>query len=292
MGGYLMPTMLFLLFASVVSMCLSVLPSVADITSFRSVVQPAQFTATISGELILPKGRGPFPIIVFMHTCGGLNQSGRQSQRDHAAYFASHGFASFLLDSFRGRKIGRVCEDRSLNHAMVDVRVFDAFNAIIELRKRKDINHENIYLFGQSHGATAGISVARSDGGRPFPDLAFRAVAAFYGSCTGLSLMTNQLRSPLLIVAGDKDTWTPVEHCIWIEKHKGFTGAVLKTKVYPDAYHAFDIPFTQPIFFQHHKLAYNRGATVDSRKLVLEFFAGFLTDDLKGKAPYVSLVRK
>ena len=35
--------------------------------TFRSEVTPADFTATIGGDLSLPKGKGPFPVVILLH---------------------------------------------------------------------------------------------------------------------------------------------------------------------------------------------------------------------------------
>ena len=45
---------------------------------------------------------------------------------------------------------------------------------------------------------------------------------------------------PLLLLAGEKDDWTPAAVCTALAISQ--TGAPITVKVYPGAYHAFDVP--------------------------------------------------
>jgi dienelactone hydrolase len=55
--------------------------------------------------LIKPAGPGPFPAIVLMHQCGGLNVAVAAWAR--AA--VSHGYAVLLVDSLAPRSVKSVC---------------------------------------------------------------------------------------------------------------------------------------------------------------------------------------
>jgi hypothetical protein len=46
----------------------------AELLTFRSEVTTNEFTATIGGDLSLPKGKGPFPVVILLHPCGGLDE--------------------------------------------------------------------------------------------------------------------------------------------------------------------------------------------------------------------------
>lgn len=46
----------------------------AESLTFRSEVTANEFTATIGGNLSLPKGKGPFPVVILLHPCGGLDE--------------------------------------------------------------------------------------------------------------------------------------------------------------------------------------------------------------------------
>jgi dienelactone hydrolase len=85
---------------------------------------------------------------------------------------------------------------------------------------------------------------------------------------------------PTLILIGESDDWTPAEACRnmvdgrddWgVSRQKG-EGAPVRLIVYPDAYHAFDIPSLQtPIQYLGHHLEFNKSATDRSIDALREF---------------------
>ena len=72
----------------------------AETFKFKSETKLEKYTATIGGELSFPPGRGPFPVIVFMHGCGGLTTLQQRTFEAHARFMAEAGFSALILDSF------------------------------------------------------------------------------------------------------------------------------------------------------------------------------------------------
>lgn len=56
-------------------------------------------------SLYRPKGTGPSPAVVLLHTCGGLGQH----VFDWASRLTSAGYVSVVIDSFTPRGAGYVC---------------------------------------------------------------------------------------------------------------------------------------------------------------------------------------
>src|SRR5262245_61610749 len=83
----------------------------AETFRFQSNVFPKSYSATIGGELSFPPGHGPFPLVIFLHACGGLNSVAKASFAAHARPLAKAGFATFTLDSFSVRNLnsGEIC---------------------------------------------------------------------------------------------------------------------------------------------------------------------------------------
>ena len=50
----------------------------AETFKFESKTSLQSYTATIEGELSFPEGRGPFPVVILLHACGGLDQWGNR----------------------------------------------------------------------------------------------------------------------------------------------------------------------------------------------------------------------
>ena len=255
----------------------------AETFRFKSDTIMKEWTTTVGGELSFPRGPGPFPAIVFMHGCGGLQHPAvRQSLRDHARYMASAGFAALILDSFTERKLndGTVCDPTPLAGKALFFRRDDAFNALNALREHSKIRKDNIFLAGQSQGAMVGLHAALNlaDQGE------FRAIAAFYPSCRPLN-NGGRLKAPVIVFSGGKDDWTPAHTCTYAHKIDRMAGAEFQLVVYPNAMHSFDVP--GPVRkYKGHVLAFDREATDDSRKRMKEFFLQYRTDDAKAAAPF------
>jgi hypothetical protein len=59
----------------------------------------------LTGELKKPDGKGPFPAVVLLHTCGGTNDTFNEFWPE---YLSSIGYASIAVDSF-GPRDARSC---------------------------------------------------------------------------------------------------------------------------------------------------------------------------------------
>lgn len=136
------------------------LPAQADAESlaFRSEVTTSEFTATIGGDLSLPKGKGPFPVVILLHPCGGLDEVVLTTLRAHSWELLSSGFATLILDSYGPRNLtgGKMCSDRLYRSDIrYGIRRDDAFNAMAALQRHANISKENIFLLGLSDGGSA-----------------------------------------------------------------------------------------------------------------------------------------
>ena len=98
----------------------------------------------LSGTLILPNGKGPFPAIVFAH---GSGQETRDASRGLAALFAYNGFACLIFDK---RGVGK----SEGNHWAASFSDYanDLLNAVQLLRKIPEVKKEEIGLYGHSQG--------------------------------------------------------------------------------------------------------------------------------------------
>lgn len=248
--------------------------ALAETFRFRSNIQPEKYSATIGGKLTFPAGQGPFPIVILMHACGGLDRFAQASLSAHARWFINAGFGAYILDSFSARKIhGQkdVCEGGQTARDAEWFRMEDAFNAIDALAKLSKVSKGNIFLVGQSHGAIAALRAAAF---RPPNRQRFRAIAAFYPHCRSID-NNMSLASPLIVFAGAKDDWTPPSTCERAKVIDRPAGENFELVVYPSAFHAFDQP-RKTVKYRGHTLAYDRAATIDSRKRMLEFFKAHL----------------
>jgi hypothetical protein len=81
----------------------------------------------LRGLLVRPEGAGPFPAVVLLHGCDGI----QPFQEQWAADLADWGYVALLTDSHGPRGIGDDCASVD---PTVDNRTFDAFGVLAHLR--------------------------------------------------------------------------------------------------------------------------------------------------------------
>jgi dienelactone hydrolase len=225
--------------------------------------QGADDPLMLSGTLNKPSGDGPFPAIVLLHGCGGI-----QPKRDHrwAERLSGWGYVTLQVDSFRPRGISNVCTYSGNDSVdMVEKRVNDAYDAKRYLAGLPFVDRERIAVMGWSHGGMTTLQALYKERAVPF-----RAAIAFYPSCRRI---LRGLNAPLLILIGEADDWTPADRCVsMMPKEEGSSVAL---KVYPGAFHGFDtVGANSRVRGARgmHRIQYNPEAEADSIFQVKGFF--------------------
>ena len=164
-----------------------------------------------AGSLAVPEGDGPFPAVVLMHGCSGLDPEVRKGNDVHVRHLASEGFVTLVLDSFGPRRLGDVvCNGGQEMWEAYRYRQRDAVSALRFLRSQPFVDGDNIFVMGQSHGGGVVLRLARS---RTIPvSDRFRAAVAYYPWCG--NQLRAELHTPVLVLIGEDDDWTPAGHCV------------------------------------------------------------------------------
>ena len=90
-----------------------------------------------TGSLAVPEGDGPFPAVVLMHGCSGLDPEVRKGNDVHVQHLVSEGFATLILDSFGPRRLGDVvCNEGEEEMEAFRYRQRDAVSALRFLRSQ------------------------------------------------------------------------------------------------------------------------------------------------------------
>jgi len=201
---------------------------------------------TLSGELLRPAGSGPFPAVVALHGCGGLG--GRTSalnarHRDWGERLRSLGFVVLFPDSFGSRGVGSQCRNDERVARASRERVDDAIAAKTYLQSRSDVKPGAINLLGWSNGGSTVLNALKAGlgGGDGRPAFA-RAVAMYPGCKTAAADAGWHTRTPLLVLSGAADDWTPAAPCQALAERAKAAGEPVSIKVYEGAYHDFDHP--------------------------------------------------
>lgn len=223
---------------------------------------------TLKTWLYRPPGPGPFPAVLVLHGCDGVNSK----YLEWGARLAAWGYIALVVDSLGPRGYSSICAapTRSLPFGVAD-RALDAAAAVRYLATRSDVRADRIGLVGFSGGGWTISYLAGSHLGTAF--------AAAVAWCEP----ARQLAFPLLILIGDQDDTTPPERCRLLESYTE-TKDRLTAVYYRGATHAFDNPRHQDVYVpvvgaggvQARRLSYDISATNDAQRRTREWLDRYL----------------
>jgi dienelactone hydrolase len=230
--------------------------------------------------LIKPAGSGPFPAIVLMHQCTGLNRA----VATWAGAAVSHGYVVLLVDSLGPRNVKSVCfGPRNGVNFFRGAR--DALQAAEHLRQQTYVDKKCVAFVGFSWGAMVGLLAASPHYASALKfNSGFAAVVSFYPGCFRITpegrppfdLVNSDISRPLLVLMGDADTETPATECIDKLEALKRSGLPLEWHLYPGATHCWDCVqldgFSKTDFRGHYvEYHFRRDITEDSKRRLFEF---------------------
>jgi dienelactone hydrolase len=226
--------------------------------------------ATITADLYTPSGAGPYPVVMLLHGCGGVTPN----IPAWAQWLQSEGYAALAVHSFPGRGLRNVCADSSpLFPAM---RAADVFAAAAKVQAMGIVDRDRLALIGFSHGGSTALAAWRTQ--PQHPNVTLRAIVAFYPGCR--HRRPANVGTPLLILIGDKDDWTPAEGCRQLAEAARQASRPVTLIVYPDAAHHFDGAHLKKRTYvsiarggQGATIEYSPAAHADAEKQVKQFLA-------------------
>ncbi len=242
----------------------------------------------IEATLIRPAGPGPFPAVVLLHGCAGVEA---QSLR-WARWLADRGYVALVPDSFGPRGIEGDCRSGP-DDPPITARFDDAFGALRYLQSLAYVRAERVAAIGWSQGgvyamaAINGPSLERARRrGVALPATGFAAAVGVYpGGC--FSLVGEQVVRPLLVLIGEADDWTPAAKCREMVEAMRGRGADAAIVTYPGAYHYFDVEGQRLEVLAHVEndnrpggfgatVSYHPAAAADARRRIEAFLGRHL----------------
>lgn len=142
-----------------------------------------------------------------------------------------------------------------------------AFAAQELLVKQGLANADNMALVGLSHGGWTAVHVSKMDAQNAKQP--FSAIVSLYPWCD-LNIPSHKSSTPMLVLGGSADTWTPVDKCVRYLSDD----PKIEIHVYNDTTHAWDAPFgprTRATGFGSTFMAYDYKVTEDSIQKSREF---------------------
>jgi dienelactone hydrolase len=224
-----------------------------------------------------PEGSGPFPAVILLHGCGGNDAYARRRSEYWGEILRQQGYATLILDSFRARGYGNICNNGRL--VPTQERAKDVYAAAYVLAGRPDVKPDRIAAVGFSHGGGTVLSAAVDwDDLVPWQQkLATRgklaAVVGFYPGCRDTLLREYKL--PVLVLIGSSDDWSWARYCEQHAAHIPAGAPPFELHVYPGAFHDFDVNGPEH-YVVGHKLAYDAAAAADARVQLVHFLQPYL----------------
>lgn len=176
----------------------------------------------------------------------------REHHYEYMKMFRQSGFATFELNSFKSRNItSTVGSQVEVTTASI---ILDAYKAFEKLSEHPNIDKNKVSITGWSLGG----AVALFSGWKPIikaisKDLKFASHLSFYPPCFFDPENTEFTDSPIHILIGELDNWTPAEPCNYFVK-KISNNSNVNLTIYPDSHHSFDSK--EPITFNKKGLSF------------------------------------
>ena len=199
----------------------------------------------VYGNLTIPKDSinsdKKYPLVIGV--AGSLGW--REHHYEYMKMYQQSGFATFELNSFKSRNISSTVGSQvEVTTASI---ILDAYKAFEKLSKHPNIDKNKVSITGWSLGG----AVALFSGWKPIikaisKDLKFASHLSFYPPCFFDPENTEFTDSPIHILIGELDNWTPAEPCNYFVKKISDNSNVNLT-IYPNSHHSFDSK--EPITF-------------------------------------------
>jgi dienelactone hydrolase len=225
----------------------------------------------IQGLLARPDGIGPFPGVVILHTCGGVQP---HVSEDWPRFFSRLGYVALTVDTFGSRGLGpcgNALHPAGPGRKTEAYREMtrDAYGALDYLAAQPFIKRDRIAVIGFSLGANTINSYLVYEVKRPAASN-FKAAIGVYGRCHDLWRYSPHPDSiPLMQIAGERDE-KHVDSCRRLHSS-------IEVHIIPGAYHSWDdFRASGKVNTYGDYAVYDRAATAKSRELVRDFLARHL----------------
>jgi dienelactone hydrolase len=194
--------------------------------------------------VFVPDGTGPFPVVIGMHGCEGLQASGTidARYRDWAERLGKAGIAVVYPDSYGSRDLGPQCRNRAVLVRINRERARDAQAVLAWVQDQPFARPDRVSLLGWSSGGVGVLWAIRPQAASRDERPDFRSAVALYPGCNRLELSAWSARVPTLVLIGGADDWAPARACERMVAGARGRSAHVTIVVYPGAYHDFDHP--------------------------------------------------
>ena len=193
---------------------------------------------TVFGKLVLPNDsldpNKKFPLVIGV--AGSLGWG--EHHYKYLEMYQKMGIATFELNSFKSRGITSTVGTQ--NQVTISAMIVDAYKALEALSKHPNIDKNKISITGWSLGGGVTLFSAWMPVKNAInKELKFASHLAFYPPCFIEPENTEFSNSPIHILIGELDNWTPAKPCSDLVNKLNKSSNVGLT-IYKDSHHSFD----------------------------------------------------
>ena len=210
----------------------------ADPFSFRDIILylEEQTEREVTGVLRFPKGESKKQYPLIIGVAGSLGWG--EHHQEFLSMYRDMGIATFELQSFKSRNIqSTVGTQVEVTMAMM---ILDSYRALDELAKHPKINKDKIAITGWSLGGGVSLFSAWEPLNKAInSENLFVAHLPFYPPCFIEPEDLSFTESPIHILIGELDNWTPADACEKLVNNLKEKNNIDIT-IYKDSHHSFD----------------------------------------------------
>ena len=215
---------------------------------------------TVSGFLVTPEGKGPFPAIIVIQEWWGLNDQ----IKNQAKKLAKEGYVTLAVDLYRGKVTTDPEEAHELLRGLPEDRaVRDLISAVSYLKTLPNVKKDKIGSIGWCMGGGYSLSLAINS-----PDIT--ACVIYYGRLITDKDQLGRIKASVIGFFGEEDRGIPPSSVNAFEEDMKALGKNVSVYIYPGAGHAFA---------NEEKPSYNPKAAKDSWDKTLAFFKSKLKSE-------------
>ena len=207
--------------------------------SFKDIItdENPEYNQKVYGLLTMPNDFDStlvYPLIIAFAGSNGWSTH----HQEYLDLYRSNGIATFEVYSFKSRGVeSTVGTQVDVTTAMM---VLDAYKAFETLSLHQNINKNKIGITGWSLGGGVTLFSAWAPLKDAInPSVNFAAHLALYPPCIVVPEILDFGESPIHILIGELDNWTPSDACVELVNKIGKKSNISLT-IYPNAHHSFD----------------------------------------------------
>jgi dienelactone hydrolase len=212
-------------------------PSASPRNYHQAISDPgAMPRVAIDGQLFVPAGAGPFPVVIVVPGSLGI----APSHLAHAGTLTQAGLAAFVLDPFGARGVTSTVSNQT--QFSFAASAFDVLAAWRVLAARPEIDPARIGAQGHSRGGSAVLTAAT----RGFADAVLGAGRGLAAVLAAYPWSGHQFLDPgigatrLRVLMGDRDDWCSVQQVQGHVQAIRLRGGAVSMRLFAGAAHSFD----------------------------------------------------